>query len=260
VLLPFAKYHGAGNDFILFDDRGSKFPERGFGQIAGLCDRRLGIGADGLILLQTSSVADYRMRIFNADGREAALCGNGLRCLARFIDDGRSSWRIEMPERIVSCSLHPLGASVEMGPWNLLFKDQEWEEGVLHALHTGVPHAVVPVQSLEIPDFGQRSRRIRHSPLFGPEGANVNFALKRADGSLAYRTYERGVEGETLSCGTGAAAVAAAFGQAEGFVATASGEKLFVVITENNAIVSGPAAFVFSGIINFGEPHEDRSP
>ncbi len=248
-MIPFAKYHGAGNDFVVIDDRGLKFPSHDASLIARICHRRYGVGADGLILAQTSNVANCKMRIFNADGYEAALCGNGLRCLADFLKEEKDTLRVETMERIVICRKNEFGILVEMGPFRRLFDPHPWGDLLLHGIHTGVPHAVLEVDDLSLVDFEKKARKIRYASIFGKEGANVNFAAKRADGSFSFRTYERGVEAETLACGTGAAAVAVALGLSEILLETAAGERLWVEVAEDNVSVSGPAVFVFAGVI-----------
>lgn len=200
--LSFVKYQGAGNDFILIDDRAPHFNPK---LVPKLCHRKFGIGADGVILLQHDAAADFRMRIFNSDGGEAGSCGNGLRCLMRFMVDlglPKKNYRITTGERVVSAGFEGDRISVQMGKAQNL-QQLEIEGREVHFLDTGVPHVVV---------FREEELRIlgpflRHHPRFHPSGTNVNLARVQNDGSVYVRTYERGVEGETLACGTGAAAV-----------------------------------------------------
>jgi len=256
-LLLFTKYHGAGNDFIVIDDRSKKFPSHNPEVIIRLCSRRFGIGADGLILLHSSEEADFQMVYFNADGKEAALCGNGLRCLAHFLSKHVSpvgSWTIETLDRIVACSMEGSQISVSMGPYQRLERDLVLEGRHVQVIHTGVPHAVIMSSSLDIPDFEEEARKIRFHPRFGSEGVNVNFAMQTSQGAWECRTYERGVEKETLACGTGAAAVAIAAlkepSKNQISVKTASQETLSVTVDQGNVVVSGPATFVFAGTIS----------
>ena len=206
----FAKYEGAGNDFILIDDRPLFFPSKDSNFIQRLCHRKFGIGADGVILLQKDSSAHFRMRIFNSDGSEAESCGNGLRCLLRFIDDlglPRENYSIAADQRIVEAGFEKNQVAIKMGPpadikLNLHVDGQE-----VHFINTGVPHAVLFVSDVASIDVQKAGAHLRSHPQFGPKGTNVNFASLQKEGSIRVRTFERGVEGETLACGTGAAAV-----------------------------------------------------
>ncbi len=210
--LNFAKYHGAGNDFVIFDDRMMRFPVQDEKFIQHLCEHRLGVGADGVVLLQLSEKADFRMRIFNADGKEAAQCGNGLRCLVDFIRQmghPSSSLTIETHERIVQCSWEGDQITVDLGAYIWAHDNFPIDSFSLQLVHTGVPHAVAFVKDLAIPDFQSVASKLRFHQAFAPQGANVNFAQMKGD-KIYTRTYERGVEEETLACGTGAAAVAVA--------------------------------------------------
>ncbi len=211
--IPFVKYHGAGNDFILIDNRSQVFPLPDPDLVSSLCHRSLGIGADGLILLQNSAKADFQMRIFNADGSEPTMCGNGLRCLVALIRRlglASSQCSIEVGHSVFSCHIEPHQIGIYLGHPTLILKEhrlstpnQNWK---IHVVDTGVPHGVVFVEDLAGLDVESLARPIRFHPQFSPAGINVNFAQVLSDGSLLVRTYERGV-GETISCGTGAAAV-----------------------------------------------------
>ncbi|MBS0605738.1 MAG: diaminopimelate epimerase [Parachlamydiales bacterium] len=212
--IPFVKYHGAGNDFILVDDRQRCFPVFQKGLIAALCRRSLGIGADGLILLQPSSRADFQMRIFNSDGSEPAMCGNGIRCLAAFIKElgwENSICTIETKAGLLQCRYANDRIGIHLGSPKVLFANLtiaiDGKPIKIDVVDTGVPHGVVFVEDLHSLPFADTARPIRFDPQFSPGGINVNFAKLLSDGSAAVRTYERGVEEETLSCGTGAAAV-----------------------------------------------------
>ncbi|HEY4255542.1 MAG TPA: diaminopimelate epimerase [Chlamydiales bacterium] len=206
--LCFGKYEGAGNDFILVDDRSLAFDST---RAKALCHRKFGIGADGLVLLQPDSAADFRMRIFNADGTEAEGCGNGLRCLGQFLLDLRlpkKSYRIRVHNRVLELRFLNEGIGVVMGDPKDLSLNLPTQKGPVHFVDTGVPHAVQFVSAVEPLDLNELGPQLRFHPLFGSKGANANFAALQGDGSVRVRTFERGVEGETLACGTGACAVA----------------------------------------------------
>lgn len=205
-----SKYEGAGNDFILIDDRTSFFPVKK-DLIQRLCHRKLGIGADGLILLQNHKKADFRMRIFNSDGGEAESCGNGLRCLLRFIADlgmDEKTYRIALGSKIVEAGFIENRIFIDLGQASQIALNQQIENWQVHFVDTGVPHAVVFVPDVQAIPFKKDAAFLRHHSFFKPQGANVNFAALQSDGSLRVRTFERGVEEETLACGTGAAASA----------------------------------------------------
>jgi diaminopimelate epimerase len=206
-----------------------------------MCHRRFGIGADGIILLQPSNKADFRMRIFNNDGGEPEMCGNGIRCLIHFIRSlgfTQKQYQIEIKERIVPCAIEGDVVTVDLGKFKWLSE---------HVVDTGVPHAVVFVESLEKIDLEVKGRELRESL-----GSNVNFALREPSGAIRVRTYERGVEGETLACGTGAAAVGvvarARFSvQNPVKILCASSEELLIEVGEESVRMTGTATFVFHG-------------
>jgi diaminopimelate epimerase len=217
MLWSFAKYIGCGNDFAIFDNRKGLFPSQDFALIRQLCHRNWGIGADGIILLESSFPADFSMRIFNADGYEAEMCGNGLRCLAKFIQElgfCQPSYKIETLQRILSISHEGLQVCVEMGDpidmhWNIDISDEN-EIHQVHYLNTGVPHVVLFKDQIERINLQQIGPYIRHHAVFNPNGTNVNLAQRLSGKEIQIRTFERGIEGETLACGTGATAVALA--------------------------------------------------
>jgi diaminopimelate epimerase len=245
----FSKYHGTGNDFIFFDDRGKNFPiEKNF--IKKLCHRNFGIGGDGLVLLQESKSSDYRMRIFNSDGSEASCCGNALFCVFRFLEDlfsekshiensqksqkssSQEDQKIQQQDQeqfqgkekkkeITIETMHGVSkgffsqgkSHVYMPSPKILFEkrilEYDGKKREVFFVNSGVPHAVVFVEELEKQNVDREGRFFRYHSAFSHEGANVNFAQKTQDSQkIAVRTYERGVEAETLSCGTGALAVA----------------------------------------------------
>lgn len=260
MALPFWKMHGAGNDFILVDDRTGGFPVDEPAFRAGLCDRRHGIGSDGLLLIQPSAVADIRMRFFNPDGSEADFCGNGARCLARLaheIGAAPADLRIETRAGLVRAEiLAPPLVRLHLPPakdWRLGMA-VEWQNRplTLHFVNTGVPHAVAVVDDLAAVDVPALGAFIRRHPLFAPAGTNADFIQVRGPDSLAIRTYERGVEGETLACGTGilaAALVAEKLGlvRAPVRVRAAGGDELEVGLTP--LTLTGPAEHLFRGTL-----------
>jgi len=264
--LPFSKYSGCGNDFILIDARTcSQIPSEEE-WIPRLCRRKTGIGADGVIFLEHSSAADWKMRIFNADGKEAEMCGNGIRCLLRFLEEtssSKSSCMIETKSGLLQGRYTETGIAVDMGRpseirWDipLLISGREM---TVHHIDTGVPHACLFIDKEEDWDVEKDGRTIRNHPVFQPRGVNVNFIRAIDDRTIRVRTYERGVEGETLACGTGAAASALAFAKQYGArgsvnVTTSSGETLKIsFFLENGAfekvLMEGPAVKVFEGNI-----------
>ncbi|GAB3720451.1 diaminopimelate epimerase [Spirosoma lituiforme] len=204
--MEFFKYQGTGNDFILIDDRSKTFPAANQALIEQLCHRRFGIGADGLILLQNDPDYDFRMVYFNADGAEGSMCGNGGRCIVRFAHD---LGMFEQETQFIAVDgehtavVDDENISLKMSP----VSGSEDRNG-LTFLNTGSPHVVLFVDDLESLDVVAEGRAIRYSDQFKPRGTNVNFAQVMADNTVFVRTYERGVEDETYSCGTGVTAVA----------------------------------------------------
>ena len=261
--------HGAGNDFIMLD--GSELPSGLLraDRIASLCDRRTGIGADGLIILSPAEGpdTDFRMTYYNQDGGEAELCGNGARCSVAF---ARELGWIDQECRFGTGSgilagrfLGPGDVEVSLPGWRDLVLDRPvarspWPEH--HSCNTGVPHLVIPVPDVEPVDVARFGRQFRHQAEFAPAGTNVNWVAPAAewttDGLPVFRirTYERGVEGETLACGTGAAAAAVVLsqlGRAEGPVAfrTRSGDLLRITVEARSGglLLRGPAVRSFQG-------------
>ncbi|MBW1989422.1 MAG: diaminopimelate epimerase [Deltaproteobacteria bacterium] len=212
---PFMKMSGSGNDFILGDNRQGTFAYEDMPALARrLCARKVSVGADGLILLENSDEADFAWRFFNADGSEAEMCGNGARCAARFAylsGIAGKDMRFVTLAGVIHAQVADGTVRVRMTPPMDLVPevclDVDGEPVRLFSVNTGVPHAVVRVDDLEAVDVDGLGRRIRFHEHFAPAGANVNFLW--ADGAeTRIRTYERGVEGETLACGTGAVASA----------------------------------------------------
>lgn len=215
MTLPFQKFDGAGNDFVLIDARTTPF-NLSAQQIARICHRRFGVGADGLMaLLPATDGYHFRMAYYNSDGLPASMCGNGARCISVFA--------YLLGASAMSPNLHFLA---DDGPHHaqVLKWDDHLQQGVVqvsmcdveaysvrpvlggYLLNTGVPHLVVEVDDVESIDVPSRGRVLRFDPALGAEGANVNFVQRMADGSLRIRTYERGVEDETFACGTGVTA------------------------------------------------------
>lgn len=273
--IPFVKLQGNGNDFVLIDEiAGSVIPDDMKGEFAKLyCDRRFGIGADGILFIskpQDSSKADIRMRLFQPDASEAEMCGNGIRCLAKYAYDCdriKQSARIETMAGIleVECGYNDseeFSATIEMGQVIYDRKDipatgsGDYEENIggytVNAANTGVPHAVIFLEDLEGLDICAEAPQIRHHRSF-PKGTNVNFAKVTGKDEITIRTFERGVEGETYSCGTGStasAAIAFKTGRTGNVVhVNTKGGPLTIKIEDGRAKMTGPATTVFSGSI-----------
>ncbi len=275
--MQFYKYQGAGNDFILIEvDEAT--PANRAGLARRLCDRRYGVGGDGVLFLEKSRSADVRMRIFNPDGSEAEMCGNGIRCLAKhalqkeMVASEEVAVETLAGVRIVSRVRDPSGElfRVELGKPELdrsripakgrgrLLRERI-EGYEVSALNLGVPHAVVFLEDLDGVDVEDAGRRIRRSELF-PKGVNVNFVQEKGKNSFRIRTYERGVEGETAACGTGiasASVMAVVLGLADAkkpIEILARGGRLLVEVTQRGGEIEevfliGPAEFVFKGAI-----------
>jgi diaminopimelate epimerase len=265
ILSSFTKYSGCGNDFILIDNREKIFPSENSTLICRLCHRSFGIGADGVILLENSPLADFRMRIFNADSSEAEMCGNGVRCLLKFIQKlgfQKKSYLIEAMHQNVIASFSGDLVSVTMPRP----KNEQWwltlrvdsQPMMLHSIDTGVPHVVIFVDDIKANSLMAIAPKIRFHPYFAPKGTNVNFAATLPSGEIAVRTYERGVEQETLACGTGAVAVALAAVKIYGHTSpikihTQSQEILEITLTHplhHPPILLGPVNFVYQGQID----------
>ncbi len=266
--LSFTKMNGAGNDFVLLDNRNSRL-KLDDPTIALLCDRHRGVGADGVLVVEPSAHgADFRMRYYNADGGEAEMCGNGARCFARFAKkiSGISQAEIsfETPAGLIGAKF--LGDLVQISmsephshrpPESLTVNGRPRE---VHFLNTGVPHAVAFVDDLEAVDVVTDGSALRHHPAFAPRGTNANFGQILAPSSIAIRTYERGVEGETLACGTGVCAAAILHHLRTGdpspvAVRVRGGDTLRVSFEKTkdgfaHVTLTGPADFVFDGSIS----------
>ena len=266
--MNFHKYHGTGNDFVMIDDRARQFDETDHARIAFLCHRRFGIGADGLILLRSREGYDFEMVYFNADGRPSSMCGNGGRCTVAFakhlrITEGRAHFlavdgphhaQVD-PDGTVRLKMQDVAAlrPAEVGKGDDVF------------LHTGSPHHVHFLDPAEHPSLAEfnvfsAGHDIRYDPAYDPAGTNVNFVQVPADPAQPWsvRTYERGVENETYSCGTGVTAVAlaaSAHGAASPVHLSTPGGLLSVAFEQRldgsfaNVWLIGPAVRVFGGVV-----------
>lgn len=268
--IPFWKMHGAANDFILVDDRAQLFPAHDGAWISAITARRTGVGAEGVLLIQPSASADFRMRFFNPDGGEVDMCGNGARCIARLAHElgaAPANMCIETPAGIVRAEARgDLVQLVMTEPHSWRMNQSIELDGALYAYHfvnTGVPHVVIAVEDLAAVDVARLGAAIRYHAAFAPKGTNANFIQRRADGCLLVRTYERGVEAETLACGTGMVACGLVAGRlglvtAPVTVIPASGDELEVNYTPSvdgvtNVTLLGPAAHVFTGVLEYPE-------
>jgi len=240
-VIPFWKMNGSGNDFIMVDNREDIFPNKDrTALISCLCRRRIGVGADGIILLEDDPEVDFVWRFYNADGSEAEMCGNGGRCAARFAflhGLAGTSMTFRTLAGLIKAEIHQKRVKLEMPPPVDFCREFVLEVGeetvTLDFINTGVPHAVLIVEDLEVARVREIGRLLRFHGQFQPAGTNVNFISVVDRQSLKIRTYERGVEDETLACGTGSVAaclVASARGLVDSptWVETRSGEKLLV--------------------------------
>jgi len=256
--LEFYKYQGAGNDFVMIDNRSGFFPKEDIQLVARLCDRRFGVGADGLILLENDLDTDFKMVYYNSDGNQSSMCGNGGRCLVAFAKDMHvidDKTTFIATDGLHHASFEDNGlVSLQMidVPTVDIKNDHSF-------LNTGSPHHVQMVENLEHYNIKEEGAAIRYGELYGAAGSNINFVKKIDDSTFRLRTYERGVEDETLACGTGATAVAIAMnatGQTEATTINVNveGGKLVVSFDKNengftNVFLKGPAEFVFKGTI-----------
>ncbi len=205
--LKFHKYQGTGNDFVVIDNRSETFPKNDTKLVAGLCDRRFGVGADGLLLLEDDKMSDFKMVYFNADGAPGSMCGNGGRCLVAFAHHlgmigARTSFN-------AVDGLHHAGINGEEVSLRMVDVHEIHQKKNHSYLNTGSPHHVQLVRNLKDFDVEREGRKLRYG-LYGQTGSNINFVEPLEGNTFLVRTYERGVEAETLSCGTGVTAVALA--------------------------------------------------
>jgi diaminopimelate epimerase len=261
MTLQFFKFQATGNDFIIIDDRQKQFDTKNSALIQKLCNRRFGIGGDGLILFRNEPELDFRMIYFNADGYEGSMCGNGGRCAAAFahkLNPGKYDFRFQAYDGLHEASIEEIG---EHQVWVRLSMQPVQSPEIIENdlfLNTGSPHFVRFVEDAASIDVNAEGRKVRNSERFLRDGVNVNFAEIHPD-SITVRTYERGVEEETLSCGTGvtASAIASHFSgmlkENPIRVYTRGGElKVHFSMGEDNytaVTLSGPAAEVFTGTI-----------
>lgn len=260
--LNFYKYQGTGNDFILFDNRESEFKPIDKKILEQLCDRRFGIGADGVMFLCTKEGYDFEMVYYNADGKPSTMCGNGGRCMVRFAKD--LGIRKEVYHFLAVDGEHE--ATIDLDN-TIRLKMKDVTEADLHGnyaiLDTGSPHYIKYSNDVRDIDVVHKGREIRYNKEFEQEGINVNFVENIGEYSIYVRTYERGVEDETLSCGTGVTAAALmsahherGFNQVE---VQTNGGHLSVEFNKTgdesftDIFLCGPATFVFKGSINIKE-------
>ena len=245
--IPFYKMQGSGNDFILIDNRKGILKGKNLRDLAtAVCDRHYSVGADGLIVIVASKRADFKWRFFNADGSEAEMCGNGSRCAARFAylkKTAKKDMAFETLAGTIHAEVKKNTVKVQLTGANGLQQQVvvPFEDGARtgHFINTGVPHFVYLSRDLDTEDVDGVGRRTRYHGIFKPAGTNVNFIQVQGPHKLKIRTYERGVEGETLACGTGAVAgalIAGALGLVSSpvEVLTRGGERLTVSFERGN--------------------------
>ncbi|MCA5004222.1 diaminopimelate epimerase [Sphingobacterium bovistauri] len=260
IKIQFSKYQGAGNDFILIDNRNGHFDRNNEELIKKLCDRRFGIGGDGLMLLQNTKNFDFEMVYYNADGAEGTMCGNGGRCIVAFardlniISEKTDFLAVDGPH---DAEIAAYQVNLGMIDVNQIHRDRE-----AYVMNTGSPHYILKVNDLANLDVFKEGYAIRNNEIYGEKGINVNFIEPEENGYFV-RTFERGVEDETFACGTGAtaAAMAMAIDQSlEGDLRIpirVLGGQLYISFhksgnTFTNVYLKGPANFVFKGEIEIG--------
>lgn len=263
--IPFTKLSGSGNDFIFIDNRDLRHrADEMIGFVRKVCRRGQSVGADGLMFIEPSERADFKWRFFNADGSEGEMCGNGGRCAARFARElgiAGDSVSFETIAGVIDATMRGSRVKLRMTqPFDFrpgVALAVNGREAIVDHLNTGVPHAVEFVEDAEAADVAGDGRAIRAHDAFAPAGANANFAQVSGDGALILRTYERGVENETLACGTGAVA-SAVLAAARGLLAAPvdvrvrSGETLRIHFEGEGASVrdvymEGEARLVYRG-------------
>ena len=265
--LSFTKMNGAGNDFVMIDNRDGALALDA-ARVALLCDRHRGVGADGVLTIEPARQgADFRMRYYNADGGEAEMCGNGARCFARFarrLGSSNSELSFETLAGVIKASFLDSLVRITMSdphshrpPIDLEINGKTLQ---VHFLNTGVPHAVVFADDISAIDVARDGAALRYHSAFAPRGTNANFVQVLSPTSIALRTYERGVEGETLACGTGVCAAALLHSLRTGSsspiqVKVRGGDTLQVGFERlasgfHHVTLTGPADFVFDGTIS----------
>jgi len=263
--VQFTKMVASGNDFVVVDNRKGVIPAGGLRSFAaGICSRNYGVGGDGLLAIEKSRRADFRMRIINSDGSEAEMCGNGARCIALYAKLNRiagSKMKFETLAGIIEASITGRQIKLKMSdPKGLKFDlNLDLSDGAYNVnfVNTGVPHAVIFADRAEGLDIGRIGKEVRYHSAFAPKGTNVNLVEPAGGNTLKVRTYERGVEGETLACGTGVTASAVIAAAVKGFKSpvacmTKSGDKLKVYFRKDGndftgVYLEGGAKTVFSG-------------
>lgn len=255
----FYKYQGAGNDFVVIDNRSNTFSKNDTKLVARLCDRRFGIGADGLMLLENDTTSDFKMVYYNSDGNESTMCGNGGRCIVAF-----AKYLNIFEKETTFLAVDGLHKAIvdDTGLVTLEMIDVlEIQNHNTHLfLNTGSPHHVQKVADVRAINVKAEGSKLRYSDLYGEEGSNINFVEKIDDSTFTVRTYERGVEDETLACGTGVTAVALAMHYTNEtpnntIILNVEGGQLEVSFTEkshgkySNIWLKGVANQVFKGEI-----------
>ena len=261
--IDFSKYQGAGNDFIILDNRNNDYDKIDDKLIALLCDRRFGIGADGLMLLEKSENADFKMIYFNSDGKQGTMCGNGGRCIVAFANKNKLFFDVTTFDAIDGLhSAHIINVTKYNITVKLKMADVQKPIKINNGfvLNTGSPHYVEFLDSIDELDILNKGKNIRNNSQYGDNGVNVNFATLLSNNELQVRTYERGVEDETYSCGTGVTASAiAAFDCSlvntnSIHIKTKGGELSVSFVLDNNTYkdvyLQGDATFVFNGTID----------
>jgi len=270
--IPFWKMHGAGNDFVLIDDRAGTFPDQDHALVHSIARPKYGIGCEGVILIQPSESADFRMRFYNPDGGEVEMCGNGARCVARLANEIGAAPEEMAFDTVAGLIRAKVIAEDQVqltmtAPKNWILNGElelDGEKRTFHFVNSGVPHVVMVVDDVEAVDVAKLGAALRYHDRFKPAGTNANFIQITGPDSLKVRTYERGVEAETLACGTGMVACGLIAGKL-GLVRTpvritcASGDVLGVdyVDTPEGAdavTLTGPAVHVFRGEITVEVP------
>ncbi len=264
--LDFFKYQGTGNDFVLIDNRNLSFPKENNALVKHICDRRFGIGADGLMLLEESAGVDFKMVYYNADGNESSMCGNGGRCISAFakylgmVNSKGKFLAIDGDHDFVIDDVNTHCVRLKM----IDVTSMEIKNGD-YILHTGSPHYVSFRNEIDKIDIVPEAQKIRYNDVYAKEGININFVEEKNNlpasrhGKIFMRTYERGVEGETLSCGTGTVAVALCYAERNNLtsgkvdISTPGGNLAVSFVKEKgiftNVWLEGPAKLVFEGTI-----------
>ncbi|MFT5466025.1 MAG: diaminopimelate epimerase [Verrucomicrobiales bacterium] len=265
--IEFTKMNGAGNDFVVLDNRDLRY-QLSTAQIERLCNRQRGIGADGLLAVEPAeNGADFRMRYYNADGGEAEMCGNGARCFANFLTEisanAKESVTFETIAGVIEASYPAGNVRIQLSdPFDQkMGQDLEVlsQQLLVHSINTGVPHACAVVDDVAKADIVGIGRALRFHEAFQPSGTNANLFEVKAPDEITLRTYERGVENETLACGTGMVASAIVHHELTGAttpikVNVQGGDQLIVEFDKTpdgyrNVYLTGPADFTFSGTI-----------